>query len=201
MLSLGGGLAGENVVCPSCKAAFEAPAEVVPPAASGPPPLPRTATPPRRPSPPPRPRVGKGIAQGGVKMSLPPAPPLIWGGAGLVFLLLLVVGWTLVASEPSSVKFNLTQRQRKNLFFELVQAVDDSGHTSKACRARWRELQDQCRLDRAAAAAILKEGFDLGWKLPDFEHVGQGRANRREWIAERTRMGGVGGDADPLLQN
>jgi len=120
-------------------------------------------------------------------------------------------GWTNVSdlrpprhkatSRAEKVKHGLTESRRKQLFYELVGAVDNLDHTNKACRARWQELQEQYGVDQKATAEILKEGFERSWPQPNFEPVGQGRANRRNWIVERVRMGGAGGSGDPLLQD
>ncbi len=186
-------LAGKRVICPHCKTAFQAPAEAAAeesfadffadlsaPAtprspASGPPALTRAAPPPRkRPGPPPRPLAGTKIAKRGMKMNLPPTPYLLWGGAGLAVLILAIGGWALVSSYAPSLKYNLTQSQRKRLFYELVGAIDNLGYTNKACRTRWQELEDQFSVNNEATREILKEGFEHSWPQPNFEHVGQG---------------------------
>ena len=119
-------------------------------------------------------------------MNLPPTQYLIWGGAGLAVLFLVVIGWSIVGGGVEggvkNVKFNLNQSQRKSLFFELVGAVDNTFNKREVCKQRWRTLQDQYGVNSAATTEILYEGFEHGWPQPNFEHVGQGLANRRDWI-------------------
>ena len=144
-------------------------------------------------------------------MNLPPTQYLIWGGAGLAVLFLLLIGWSLggggIVGGSRNVKFNLTESQRKRLFSDLVGVVDNLGHTNKACRKRWQELQDQYGVNDEATREIIYEGCEHGWPEPNFEHVGQGHANRQAWIRARGDLARARGEdalkskADPLLQD
>ena len=107
-----------------------------------------------------------------MKINLPPTQYLIWGGAGLAVLLLVVIGLSFVSSNVTSwkagagangrddaednvVKYNLARSQRRKLFFELVGAVDNLGHTNKACPCGGRN----CRTSMASTTRRPPRSF------------------------------------------
>ena len=78
--------------------------------------------------------------------------------------------------------------QRKQLFFDLVEAVDKLG-MGEPCQQRWRAIQQQYGVNNNAAAQILDEGFNSNdWRIPEYPTT-QSRINFKTWNAERTKTG------------
>jgi hypothetical protein len=95
-------------------------------------------------------------------------------------------------AEPT--KFGLNVGQRKQLFYLLIQCVDQCG-PGPECREKWRPIQKRYNVDNDATEQILQEGFSSSdWMEPDNSGPPKGRINRKEWIKQRTETG-----RDPML--
>jgi hypothetical protein len=131
-----------------------------------------------------------------------PMEYLIGGGvaAGILVILLLIFtfsGGGLVGSR------GLSEGQRRHLFYEIFEAVDQLG-VNDNCRQEFRRIEKKYGVNDAAVAKILNEGLSAApgqlsnWRLPDFpEGTAAARANRKQWIHDR----GPNGETDPLLRD
>ncbi|MGO8689182.1 MAG: hypothetical protein ACLQLG_06075 [Thermoguttaceae bacterium] len=131
----------------------------------------------------------------------PPVEVLILGGLGaavlVVGLIIVVVKFSGEDPKPPAttnnsvkedIKFGLNLAQRKQLFFDLVEAVDKLG-MGEPCQQRWRAIQQQYGVNNNAAAQILDEGFNSNdWRIPEYPTT-QSRINFKTWNAERTKTG------------
>lgn len=135
----------------------------------------------------------------------PPTELYIYGGIGAAVVLLTIViaavmlgsvGDSTKSSVPENVKWGLRESQRRQLFYQLIESVDNLG-VGDNCRKNWQRIEEHYGVDRDVAAKILDEGFTAGtWREPDFPAgTAAARANRKEWIRAR----GLTGDHDPLL--
>jgi hypothetical protein len=223
-LSLKADFAGKMVLCPSCKSTFLAPADEgegpaadLPAAASASSgmdfldDMPRTSS---RASTSTASFTGKTAPKGTTfaktsglpgrlkaKKKKEPIELYIAGGVGGAIVLFAIVIYMMVASPSASsakknVKYGLSESQRRELFYELIESVDNLG-VSDNCRQNWQRIEAKFGVDSATTGKILNEGFIAGsWREPDFPAgTAAARANRKGWIAAR----GLDGSGDPLL--
>ncbi len=162
-----------------------------------------TASPSRPPARPPARATGRPTRRGAARKGPKKAPVefyVLGGFAALIALLVVVVVAVKFSGEEAKpaannaegMKFGLTEPQRRQFFFKLVEAVDDFG-TGDKCRAQWSELQKTYGVDDSATAKILDEGFDAGfgasfWPQPD-NTTPAGKVRFKTWNAEKTQTG------------
>lgn len=118
------------------------------------------------------------------------------GGGLLLFLLVLVV---ILTSGPSrkgggksqgTVKWGVGEGQRKEIFMDLVSAIDLNGYDSPARTTAWQATCREHKITMDIAGKIEDEGFAQGWDLP-VPKVNQstGRSHRMDYIKMRTQAG------------
>lgn len=142
---------------------------------------------------------------GGGKQGQIPKEWIIGGaiGGGVLLLLLIVVVVSLSgprksggsAKEKEDVKWNLKKRERERIFGELFAPIDENYTVDNdRCKQGWQRIAASHKITMDVVFNILDEGFEAGWDRPGLEKVtAQNKANRRIWIADRTRLG-----RDPL---
>ncbi len=133
---------------------------------------------------------------------------IIYIGGGIAAAVLIVIVTALAINGASSgnssgggtkkdenVRFNLTETQRRQLFSDMLHAVDVNGAT-KTCRDVWRRLGGELKLTDSQISAVLKEGLDSGWDQPALEVTQdqKQKTNRRDWIRAMNESG-----HDPIM--
>ena len=122
------------------------------------------------------------------------------GGAVAAVVLVVVLAVAVMPSKgggkrkAENVRFGLPESSRRQLFQELILAVDLNG-ISRDCKEEWFRLADKYKMDRKYLQDLLDEGFNgKDWEQPAPAHVtNKTRGIRIEWTARR----GHGGD--PVL--
>jgi hypothetical protein len=91
-------------------------------------------------------------------------------------------------SVSHEARWGKTEAERRNIFFDLLKAVDDYGMTPKGRKA-WKEILARNEIDARVTLGILNEGFNTfsNWEQPDGGGKASSRMNRINWIGERTR--------------
>ena len=124
-------------------------------------------------------------------------------GIAVTVLVVILIAAALMKKDPTSsggggkkntIRFNMTDSSRHQLFNELFTAVDQYG-ISKECKEEWFRLADSYKLDRKNIKDILAEGFDReDWSQPPPAHVtNKTRGTRMDWIGKRHN------GSDPIL--
>ncbi len=90
----------------------------------------------------------------------------------------------------ADTKFGLTEPERRQLFYDIIEAVDEFG-TGDQCRKKWSQIQKKYNVDDSITAKVLDEGFDAGfgttyWRQPD-NVTPRGKVNFKNWNAEKTQ--------------
>jgi hypothetical protein len=132
---------------------------------------------------------------------------MIYVGGGVAAALLIVVvafamfgqgnggGGAGGKKKDENIRFNLTEIQRRQLFSEMLHAVDVNGQT-KTCRDIWRRLGAELKLNDSQISEVLKEGLDSDWEQPALEVTQdqKNKTNRRDWIRVINQTG-----RDPIM--
>ena len=133
------------------------------------------------------------------------------GAAALVLLIILIaVGVSMTSSgksassnQPNKVdhksrfnlpaaaphvavaKYGLSEKQRQQMFCDLMEAVDKYG-MGERCKKEWLSIGADQKLSPDIVKKILQEGFDDGWEQPKFSnYTVKSKYNRLEWIKKR----------------
>ncbi len=122
-------------------------------------------------------------------------------GGGVAGVLLVVVAIALLwteggASGHGSIKWGLGEGTRRDIYFDMMRAVDTygMGDTSKK---EWNRIAGDAGIDMDTMAKILDEGFDskCTWGQPSFANYdATKKANRMEWIKARIQT-----HSEPML--
>ena len=111
----------------------------------------------------------------------------------VVFLVILIVKGMSSSNRATkkpkneNIRFGMKETERKQLFQEMLHAVDENG-VCKECRDEWRRLGRESKLTDQQISDVLKEGMDQGWEQPALPAttVQKQKTNRREWIRVMT---------------
>ena len=92
------------------------------------------------------------------------------------------------ASGSHNARWGKTEAERRQIFYDLLKAVDDHGMTPEGRKA-WHDIQSRSGIDVRVTLGILNEGFSTfsDWNQPDGGGRASARMNRISWIGERTR--------------
>ena len=88
----------------------------------------------------------------------------IGGGVAATVLLVVLLASAMRMADSSgpkkdpNIRFGLPETKRRQLFKELILAVDQYGIT-KECKEEWLHLADEYKLDRKYVGDVLDEGF------------------------------------------
>ena len=153
---------------------------------------------------------GKPAGGGLDKIKKLPMEWIVAGGVGaaLLLIILLVVVFMSGSShggKHSNVKYGLSEPQRKKLYYDLLDAVNNYGVSDEGRKA-WRSIEKRYGVGRDVVAKVLDEGMSAGgpgslntWPQPQFPAGNDaGRfAKFKEWVRQR----GLNGENDPLLRD
>ena len=133
------------------------------------------------------------------KSKKPPVELFILGGLAAAVVVVVAVAVVVLSTggdEKRSngkkaevdTKFGLTEPQRRQLFYDLIGAVNQFG-TGDKCRKKWSEIQEVYKVNDSITAKILDEGFDnIDWRIPEYP-TRDSRMNFKNWNAEKTQTG------------
>jgi hypothetical protein len=127
---------------------------------------------------------------------------MIYLGGGVAGVILIVVVIALFATSGGSgrnpkkakdqnIRFGMTETQRRQLYEDLIHAVDENG-MSKETQKEWRLLGKDYKLTDQHIVDVLEEGLkNQDWEQPamtasmDQRH----KKNRTEWFLKRDKIG------------